>query len=63
MKTSGAGEMNMTSSMKEVLSDLEPGRQTDYHETKIMYKKFWTEGHECFVWNVDTAIVLQGVSS
>jgi hypothetical protein len=53
MCTSRAGEINITSSVTKVLSDLEPGGKTDYLETKKMYKKFWTECQECFVWNVD----------
>jgi hypothetical protein len=45
--------MSTTSGMTEVPSNLESSGQTDYLETKIMYKKFWTECHECFVWNLD----------
>jgi hypothetical protein len=54
MKILGAGEMSMTSGVTKVPSDLEPDGQTDYLETKIMYKKFRTECQGCFVWNVDT---------
>jgi hypothetical protein len=43
MKTSGVGDLSMTSG----------GGKTDYLETKKMYKKFWTECQECFVFQVD----------
>jgi hypothetical protein len=46
-------EMNTTSGIMEVPSELEPG-QIDYLETKTMYEKFWTECQSCFVFEVDT---------
>jgi hypothetical protein len=46
--------MSTTSGINKVPSDLEPSGRTDYLETKIMYKKFWMEYQECFVWNVGT---------
>jgi hypothetical protein len=54
MNTLGVGEMSMASKVTQVPSDFEPGRETNYLETKIMYENFWTKCQECFVFEVDT---------
>ena len=46
--------MSTTFGMTKVPFDLEPNGQTDYLDTKIMYKKFRTECQKCFMQNVDT---------
>ena len=38
MKVTGTVEMSTASAITEVPSELEPRRQTDYQETKTMYK-------------------------
>jgi hypothetical protein len=53
MKVIGTVEMSTASAITEVPSELEPRRQTDYQETKTMYKKFWTDYQSCYVFEVD----------
>jgi hypothetical protein len=53
MKTLETWEMSMASRVTKVPLDLKPGGKTDYHKTKIMYKKFWIGCQECFVFWMD----------
>jgi hypothetical protein len=53
MRVTRIGELSTTSAITEVPSSLEPGEKTDYNETKTMYKKFWSECQDCFVFEVD----------
>jgi hypothetical protein len=43
MKLTGTVEMSTASAIMKVPSKLEPEKKTDYEETKMLYKKFWTE--------------------
>jgi hypothetical protein len=56
MRVSRGAEISKTSAITEVPSLLEPGEKIDYNETKIMYKKFWTECQDCFVFEVDKKV-------
>jgi hypothetical protein len=53
MRVSRVAEISIASAITKVPSSLEPGEKTDYHETKTMYKKFWTECLDYFVFEVD----------
>jgi hypothetical protein len=53
MRVTRIGELSTTFAITEVPSSLEPGEKTDYNETKTMYKKFWIECQDCFVFEVD----------
>jgi hypothetical protein len=53
MRVTRIGELSTSSAITEIPSSLEPSEKTDYNETKIMYKKFWTECQDCFVFEVD----------
>jgi hypothetical protein len=54
MRVSQLAEISTTSATTEVLSALELGEKTDYNKTKTMYKKFWIECQDCFVFEVNT---------
>jgi hypothetical protein len=45
-------EISIASGITNVPFNFELGGKLDYMETKIMYKKFWTECKECFVFEV-----------
>jgi hypothetical protein len=53
MRVSRGAEISTTSVITEVLSSLEPGEKTDYNETKTVYKFFWTECQDYFMFEVD----------
>jgi hypothetical protein len=53
LQISRPAEVSTASAITEVPSSLEPGKKTDYNETKTMYEKFWTECQDCFVFEVD----------
>ena len=54
MKVSQIAEMCTTSAITKVPSALELGEKMDYNETKAMYKKFWIECQDCFIFEVVT---------
>jgi hypothetical protein len=46
--------MSMVSATTKVPFALELDEKTDYNEIKTIYKKFWIECQDCFVFEVDT---------
>ena len=53
MRVYRPAEVSTSSTVTKIPSALEPGEKTDYKETKTMYKKFWSECQDCFVFEVD----------
>jgi hypothetical protein len=53
MRVSRGAEICTASTITKVSSSRELGEKTDYNETNTMYKKFWTECQDFFVFEVD----------